>query len=450
MFSKPQRKNYSKIPREKFFSKEGRQQTPLLPEICNDFRTMLKCCLQDLTFHRVTKVVAADRDLILAVYYKPDANGKVAIHEIDPNDYHPNRFTEEEHEHNITERYRKYFFFASDKPLRGKSKGGLSREVFCASNKASQIDILGTFQKDKRPTFLFSNDRRMRNASVPPKVGDLVCLIADKPSRGRKNPEARYWMTCSEQFMRMWTLIMHDEHPTFKKEGDALRRHCMSGNRLMTNSYKKWLMSHQQNRIPIGREEAQTRFYASSVEFVAKNWVHVYAALVLMARYGEIPCSTNVPQNLDDGPNMNQWNLPKNFVETMLKDFIDPFETHKMTWPYINSVVVPGKISRVRKISRSRPEKQTPPTSEDFPSLRKAKEENLPSLPGSRSWASIASQPKAEPAPEEEEDVPRHPVYVFEATIPDGVRWGDVPNDGWVDFNKVSHDLYKKVENIKV
>lgn len=167
--------------------------------------------------------------------------------------------------------------------------------------------------------------------TVAPRVGDLVCMFVDQPTNSRGGLCASKWFICSEQFLRAWTLVTYPTHPSYKgKTEERLREWVLSGNRLATNSARKNALAYSQNGEFPDREEAEKRFFRLRVETCAKGWTHVYCAMVLMARYGEIPSGGNIPTNLGAGPSMHWWDLPEGWVESFLATWAPGYTPEKL------------------------------------------------------------------------------------------------------------------------
>lgn len=273
----------------------------------------LRANLGKLIFRRVSRVFSYRKDMT-EVNYHTTEDGKTSVcKQLDIHEYRDKNYTKDEIERNIEYKHKMFYFFASEAPLRDNDNWG-RQEIYCASNNYSQVDLTGEC------TLGFSIDRLMRVNYVAPRPGDLVCMEVQPPTKGRKNPEAKFWMTCSEQFMRMWTLVMYDNHASFEAGGvePRMREKYMSGNRLATNGFLKWCLAHRQNNILPDVAEAKKRFWRLRTEYVSKKWVHLYAAIVLLARYGEFPTPKNVPMNLGEGPSMTEWDIPRGFLDGFL------------------------------------------------------------------------------------------------------------------------------------
>lgn len=215
-------------------------------------------------------------------------------------------FTPQQLEQNVQEVYQKFFIFTADAPLRGNDRWGRVA-IYGSSQRCSELDFTKDF------SFLPAH-----GCNIPPRIGDLVCGVVQA---GRKNPQFKYWFTCSEQFFHAWTSIIYEDHESLTRRGseeDQIRRYLMSGNRLCTNSYRKWIQACEQNGISVTDEAMNKRYYTLRTESTSRNHVHIYAALVLLLRYHELPNETNIPHNLDKGPKSTKWDLPAGWIETLI------------------------------------------------------------------------------------------------------------------------------------
>jgi hypothetical protein len=157
-------------------------------------------------------------------------------------------------------------------------------------------------------------------SEVMPRHNDLIC---GKVEKGEKGYFFSQWFICSDQFMRMWTAILYPECLALGERDDDefVRRRLMSGNRLCTNSYLKYLNGCKDSRIEFELEERRKRYYALRTESPSIDYVHVYAALVLIIKYGEYPNEDNVPNNLNSDPKLLAWVLPYGFMEALHHNF---------------------------------------------------------------------------------------------------------------------------------
>ena len=153
--------------------------------------------------------------------------------------------------------------------------------------------------------------------SITPRIGDLICGIVDTDS---DEPFFDKWFVCSEQFYRCYTLIMFKNHESFKnaQKREEPQQYWMSGNRLMTNSHLKWLLSLGEHNLPCDPEKSKQKYWHLRTEPMSVNWVHIYCAMVYLVRYGEFPSLENVPKN-KGGLTYSQWHLPENWTNNFVK-----------------------------------------------------------------------------------------------------------------------------------
>lgn len=217
-----------------------------------------------------------------------------------------------EYEKNAEYRYSKFNGFTTRTALRGTDRYNGAQLEF-HSSRYSELNVLDG-------TFTFS---KYRGTKVAPREGDLICGNVEQ--NGKRFEE---WFICSEQFYRMWTLVMNSDHESFtngKAKGgvkpdegeEGIKRFYFSGNRLCTANYKKWRMVRTEEEC--SEKEKSSRYFRLRTEPISREWVHVYAAIVLICRYNEFPSSSNIPRNLEkDAKNLPEWHIPKNFVSTFL------------------------------------------------------------------------------------------------------------------------------------
>lgn len=337
----------------------------ITPESLETLRSTISKFFGNLIFRRVAHVKVEDKHLIETVVTKfvpginPPGTVMSTIYKAGTPRENPTEF---EYEHNVQEKYSRFRFFTYDTPLRDNDRIG-KIQIFGSSNKYSQIDIAGP-----NYDFKFSYNSRKRNNLVPPRVDDLVCGVVEKDDH-HPNPTYKFWFTCSEQFMHAWTAIKYSDHETFDKlitrplvdieEGRAdreteIRRALFRGNKLCTNSYRKWLRGIAECGTQYDPEkfkkEAENRFYVLRCEENAINWVHLYAALVLMLRYRELPTADNIPSVLDGGPTPKTWDLPEGWVDAMVEKYcLEEVEEDRKIYtrppriPKTESVSIPKK-----------------------------------------------------------------------------------------------------------
>lgn len=278
--------------------------------------------MSNFVFRRVRSINASMDDLVEVRYYTYDDGTTVEYEVVRPEEIAA--LTPKEIEQYVEFRYRKFNILTYGHAVR--------EDEFDGSAFQAHSNNLGVFNPI---TLQWSRDREVIRSAliVPPRENDLVCGIVDPARRN----SFKYWFVCSEQFLRFWTAVMFEEHesfdvkcrpnPNLSSEEQFLerllriRKWLMSGNRLCTNSFRKWALSEGVDTS--NEEEVAKRLYRLRTEELSHMNVHIYAALVLLIRYGELPTDANVPQNID-GPNkitqpkMKHWDLPVAFTQALL------------------------------------------------------------------------------------------------------------------------------------
>lgn len=267
--------------------------------------------MSKLNFRRVGNVVAKQEDWVRTEFYQARDDGSVVVNVYTEN---PPDFTDDDYKRKVAEYYSDYSFYTTQKPLRVDEDKIGTGYILCEAKNQCYLNPI-TFKFDRA----LSGDDRM----ILPREGDLVCLLPVH-GKGGRIPEAKYWFICSEQFMKAWTLIVYRDHETLKKLASTeqeLRKKVFSGNFTMTNGYRKWILSCYQSGLISTPEEIEKRFWVVRGERLARDYVHVYSALVLMIRYREFPCEYNVPNVINYAPTMSGWDLPAGWIETLTQTY---------------------------------------------------------------------------------------------------------------------------------
>lgn len=248
----------------------------------------LQTKFSNLVFKRVGKVCLNGNDQIdVTFHHSPTASDVYTTAEaVNAN------FTDKQIEKNVEYRYKKFSGFDTS-------------STFFNSRNYAEIDF---GSDDCLPTFNFVK----KTTNVPPRVGDLICGLVELDNE-RKTYYYKYWFICSEQFLHLCNLLFSEEPQTLK-EFDRV----MSGNRLMSNTYRKWSLSSANflKSLSLDNEERMERFYHLRHETIAKKYVHVYAAIAMICRYSERPNENNVPnnKNLQPEDKITKWDLPENYI----------------------------------------------------------------------------------------------------------------------------------------
>lgn len=230
----------------------------------------------------------------------------------------------------------------------------MRKEPFCTLD----TPIMFKSSTYKQPNVGLRIDGDIKHEVTTPLEGDLLCIWLKNETceshKRYKSIEADAWFIVSEQFLRAHTLIMYDWHDSFdslipkntpiEKREEALRRKLFIGNNLMTNGWLKHKLSLEQSGMsPMETKESLEKYWHLRSEPASRNYVDVYAALVLMARYGEAPTAFNVPNNNNDGPKRTQWSLPPNFLAKFQLETV-PIPQSQMNIQITLQVEVPKAI----------------------------------------------------------------------------------------------------------
>jgi hypothetical protein len=281
-----------------------------------DLIEAIKNNMGKLIFRRVKTVKTNQSAKINTTYFTDDDT----FITYDKNGLCP-KWNKQQFEQNVEFKYSFYTFLTDSKAIRQNDSYG-GTQIFGSIYNRSVLDIEGG-------TFLFKKDSNDPHNFVPPRIDckekDLVCGIVVNP-KGDKSalPKYQYWFICSDQFLKAWTSVVYpsfDIFPQYNGEDFKIRKKLMTGNRLCTNTFKKWTLAHFDNKMDRDPEEIEKRYYRLRTETSSRKYVHLYAALILIAKYKELPCEFNLPVNLDKGPNMKKWDIPEKFVNTLIEKY---------------------------------------------------------------------------------------------------------------------------------
>ncbi len=164
-----------------------------------------------------------------------------------------------------------------------------------------------------------------------PMDGDLLCLYVVPANRHEPEIHAAHWFIASEQYIQAYTAILYPWHETFDKlipqktnkefRDIALVKKLFSGNTLMTNTWLKTKLAAEQSGKVFSLEESRKTYWHLRSETASRMWVDVWAAFVLLARYGEVPNHMNVPNTIGCSTNQplkrKSRNLPVGFLEAL-------------------------------------------------------------------------------------------------------------------------------------
>lgn len=306
----------------------------------SQYLLFFKSKLQNLIFRRVARVFTQREDYLGIIYYAHDGIREIENYET---------LSTQEYEQNIEYHYSKFSFSTTRSRLRDNDD--YMGEITGSSHEFAYLNT---------DSWNFEYTR----TTVPPRQGDLICGIIDT----RTTNKARYfsWFICSEQFYRTWTILMYGtsnlKYIEFKfSDNYDLKKKLFSGNRLCTSNYKKFLIRCKNTGIEPTEEERTKRFYRLRTEPMSQEYIHFYAALVLMLYYNEAPNINNIPKNLDLYPsgNLAHWDLPNGWLLTLTATFVR----------LSNERVKVTKLERKTRQKRTTTPLECTFTTNDFPPL---------------------------------------------------------------------------------
>lgn len=269
----------------------------------DDLRERVRDKLKTLVFRRVYSVTQFQAFKI-QYHTTPDESRRVS-----PNSA---SFTDREWERNVECHYRKYYGWSSKTSLRSNDSFP-DRHIFYEKKNFGSFD----------PIHFRIEPDASAQSEVAPRQGDLLCGIVKSDAGGKLYYSK--WFICSEQFYRAATLMLYDTHESFIKAEQkkcGAKTYWMSGNRLMTNNYLKWILGSKELGMTPSKEEQKERYWHQRCEKIARTWIHIYCAQVLLVRYNEYPSEDNVPVvRGDDSRPYPHWHLPPGFIRSFLEAY---------------------------------------------------------------------------------------------------------------------------------
>lgn len=260
--------------------------------------------------------------------------------------------TEKQIKKNIEIRSTNFFGIVNQKEIRKESTDTSGIKFSVHSKTYKHLDL--TSNSDDCFEFTKSLQEDNKCFSEPQK-GDLLYLFISNDTINvinskKSNKNAKYkvdgWCVVSEQFLRFWTLVMYEEHESITKlisksiTGDkrdiAIKEKLFSGNKLMTNSLRKYMLMLEDADEKISVDEMREKFWYLRSENASKKWIDLYTAMILIVKYGEIPCQHNIPNNKIPAGHSTiknydrlYWDIPQNFVVSFIFNAIKNTEDIK-------------------------------------------------------------------------------------------------------------------------
>lgn len=162
--------------------------------------------------------------------------------------------------------------------------------------------------------------------SIP---GDLICVVPGTVNVNDRDLDR--WFVCSPQFYNFWKMLFHTHHPSYKKTKKNpnpsvfdLKEWFMTGNRLVTDSHKKYVLACLENDIPVKFKESLERFYVKRHEKFSLENIDIYPLLALVAVYGESPSVENIPttglaSDILIEPQRKIWDVEREEIEAIFQ-----------------------------------------------------------------------------------------------------------------------------------
>lgn len=218
--------------------------------------------------------------------------------------------------------HKSFWCVTNSQNIREEPKSTFNRKIRLPSDNHYDVNILRDDIFVKEPS----------QAPTPNKNELVFIFISYGSIRKARNGNliADKWGLVSEQFLRFSNLIKFEWCKAFdevvpkttpvEERETILRQKLVSGkNRIATSTWMKWSQTITEYEGVIDEVDSAKRFYLIKTERNSSAFTDVYLALVLMARYGEIPCPANVIKNPTPDANgkicyKRSWNIPRNFM----------------------------------------------------------------------------------------------------------------------------------------
>lgn len=238
----------------------------------------------------------------------------------------------EEKKNLIESRCRLYSFVTHKNPAAPYCDDYKGKPIFASSNARAELDPV---------TLKFIKVKNAAKASMPwetktpyknPTPWSLVCgrVVYNFKT---KRLEFAEWCVASIQLMRA---VVHLTDPrTQVPEGQdevksplAYRSHVMTGNRILTNEYRRVCLSETPKRGAepnLTEEDHQRHFKMHIGEKLGEANCHTLAFWVLLVKYGELPTKDTIPVSIPMIPPKNPALLAKYYQVKSIKFWDLPF-----------------------------------------------------------------------------------------------------------------------------
>ena len=268
--------------------------------------------LGKLVFRRVGTVLVHEHQKIMTKFYSDDSTFyKAGVDDV---------FTDEEETQNVERVYKVYHGFTTVAYVR-------ETDPIFAIRHTIGFDTKNMCELDMEELSFKLKKIGEEVPKILVKPGDLIAgFVVNR----KDNPVYIKWFVCSEQFLRLWTLLMYgEEHQTFTKKLEEESTHpmgplfkwLMSGNRLCTNNYLKWSLASVNEGVSVDERERRKRYFRYRCEESARKYIHLYACIAMICIYETDITESNIPRTLDSLPQLKAWHLPTDFRHKLIDMF---------------------------------------------------------------------------------------------------------------------------------
>jgi hypothetical protein len=224
----------------------------LTPDVKLTLRDVLRVMWSQLTFRRVSKIVAKHIHAKSRTFIDVnDGNIELVTEPITGIMYGKNPS-------NYWYKYSFFFGFTSAVHVR-QSDPFEGQQIFFDSRNYAELD----FESDR--SGWFSTDRRLWDCFTAPSQNDLICGIVEQTDKG---PSYKRWFKCSEQFLMLYTLLFHPTHNALFYKTKTENKSSKINNSVTTGSssfkrehrYSSFKREHRYNSS-MSRDDYRTRHH---------------------------------------------------------------------------------------------------------------------------------------------------------------------------------------------
>jgi len=232
--------------------------------------------------------------------------------------------------------YKDFCMKTSPRYIREENSKISGKVIYLKKYNYAELDVFENY------TFDFG---KSRGSPCTPMPDDLVFGYISKENYDdwvlKSKTNQRYqlradkWFVASDQFLRAWTVLVYENHDIIRKivpnkyrdtdEFESMvRKNLFRSNRLMTNTLLKRKLLN--NTSILQDDEFKKIFVYMRTETASKKWVDIWACLVMIVKYGEIPCYTNKMVHYNNDGTCSElqrqsWSIPSDFVRMFFVRF---------------------------------------------------------------------------------------------------------------------------------